>query len=93
MSDELVRVLRDYQRWMKDGVDGGPSIGVEDIDGDETFGAAAARIEADARRIEELRNALERWQSYGCPDCSGDCGSANPPVACCIMRETMEALR
>lgn len=53
----------------------------------------ADRIEADARRIAALRTALERWQSYGCPDCSGDCGSANPPVACCIMRETMEALR
>lgn len=39
-----------------------------------------------------LREALLRWQSYGCPDCGGDCGSANPPVSCCIMEETRAAL-
>lgn len=39
-----------------------------------------------------LRAALERWRSYGCPDCSGDCGSANPPVSSCIMQETRAIL-
>lgn len=39
-----------------------------------------------------LRVALERWEAYGCPDCGGDCASANPPVSCCIMRETHDAL-
>ena len=38
-----------------------------------------------------LRDALLRWQNYGCPDCGGDCASANPPVSCCIMRETAAA--
>lgn len=41
---------------------------------------------------DRMREALERWQHYGCPDCGGDCASANPPIACCIMRETHEAL-
>ncbi len=44
MSD-LVMVLRDYQRWMTDNI-GEPSISIDDINGDETFGAAADRIEA-----------------------------------------------
>jgi len=43
-------------------------------------------------RIEKLQAALRRWLDYGCPDCGGDCGSANPPVACCIMEETRKAL-
>ena len=41
---------------------------------------------------DRLRGSLMRWQSYGCPDCHGDCGSANPPVSCCIMQETRAAL-
>ena len=39
-----------------------------------------------------MRAALRRWQQTGCPDCSGDCGSANPPVLSCIMVETAAAL-
>jgi len=45
-----------------------------------------------ADRIEKLEAALRRWPDYGCPDCGGDCFSANPPVSCCIMMETREAL-
>jgi len=45
-----------------------------------------------SERGKALEAALLRWQSYGCPDCSGDCGSANPPVFCCIMQETRAAL-
>lgn len=49
MSD-LIKRLRDYQGWMKDGVhprdgDACPSICIDDIDGDETFGAAADALE------------------------------------------------
>jgi rubrerythrin len=43
-------------------------------------------------RIEALEAALRRWSNYGCPDCGGDCGGANPPVVCCIMLETRKAL-
>jgi len=45
MTPDIVQVLRDYQRWMKAGDGGTPIISIEDINGDETFGAAANRIE------------------------------------------------
>jgi protein subunit release factor A len=45
-----------------------------------------------ADRIEKLEAALRRWLVSGCRDCGGDCGSANPPVACCIVEETRKAL-
>lgn len=53
-------------------------------------------LDANNREVERrraLRGALERWLLYGCPDCSGDCSSANPPVAACIMRESIEAIQ
>lgn len=34
----------------------------------------------------ELLEALKAVRSYGCPVCSGDCGSANPPVIYCPMQ-------
>ena len=46
----------------------------------------------EAGAIKLAREALNRWQNTGCPDCRGDCGSANPPVNCCIMIETRDAL-
>ena len=49
---DLIEHLRDYQLWMKDGQDRhgdvGPSIGIDDIDGDETFGAAADALATKA---------------------------------------------
>lgn len=48
-----------------------------------------ARLAAENAR---MREALSRWQSYGCPDCGGDCASANPPVLCCLVQETRAAL-
>jgi hypothetical protein len=54
--------------------------------------SAAATLRALAAERDALRSALLRWQHYGCPECCGDCGSANPPVSCCIMRETRDAL-
>lgn len=45
-----------------------------------------------AQQIAALTEALKCWQSYGCPDCHGDCGSANPPVFSCIMQQTSAAL-
>lgn len=55
--------------------------------------AAAAEIARLRAEVAALREALRRWQHYGCPDCGGDCGSANPPVSCCIMQETQAALK
>lgn len=34
----------------------------------------------------ELLAALITLRDFGCPVCSGDCGSANPPVASCPMQ-------
>jgi hypothetical protein len=36
--------------------------------------------------ITEALGALELLQSFGCPVCNGDCGSANPPVTTCPMQ-------
>lgn len=36
--------------------------------------------------------ALELFQSFGCPLCNGDCGSANPPVTTCPMQIARAAL-
>lgn len=63
--------------------------------GPRNFGTGSdmiRQIEALEAENARLREALGRWQSYGCPDCSGDCGPANPPVSCCIMQETRAAL-
>jgi hypothetical protein len=56
--------------------------------------AVSMQDERDAAlaRAERAEAVLRRWQHYGCPDCGGDCGSANPPVLCCIMQETHAAL-
>lgn len=63
-GDELVSALLDYQRWMKD-ADGEPSITLSDIDGDETFGAAAQAIttlKAQAASMEKRLDA-ERFRA------------------------------
>ena len=63
----------------------------KDADLIRLFALARRGAAADAE-IERLRAALRRWQQSGCPDCGGDCSSANPPVACCIVQETRAAL-
>ena len=68
MSD-LVVMLRDYQRWMKDGLNGAPSIGTEDIDGDETFGKAADALTEQAAEIDRLREEMRQIRGmarHGC---------------------------
>lgn len=46
--------------------------------------------ETDAHR--DLVEALRVMRGYGCPSCSGDCGSANPPAVCCPMQMIDAAL-
>ena len=48
--------------------------------------------DSPSEREKALREALETFQSYGCPACGGDCASANPPVYCCPMQEARAAL-
>lgn len=53
----------------------------------------SARVEAEKdAEIERLKGLLNRWEQCGCPDCHGDCASANPPVLGCIMQDTRAAL-
>jgi hypothetical protein len=39
-----------------------------------------------------LLEALISLRDFGCPVCSGDCGSANPPVSCCPMTQASTAI-
>lgn len=66
-----------------------------------TYIAVAIRARGDtdalARMIAEaeapLLALLWRWLQSGCPDCGGDCASANPPITYCIMQKTEAAIR
>ena len=50
--------------------------------------AAMARDDA----AEKLVEAVRFFQEAGCPNCSGDCASANPPVQFCPMKSASDAL-
>lgn len=43
--------------------------------------------------MERLREALRTMRDYGCPVCSGDCASANPPVNQCPMQMMTAAIK
>jgi len=45
-----------------------------------------------ASDVAALVEAAKAFQHYGCPVCSGDCGSANPPVMNCPMQALSAAL-
>ena len=97
MTSELIDKLRDTDSYYR----------IQEkhwcIDGEELERqrlAAAALIETQAAELakykalaETLAVALGEMQSYGCPVCNGDCGSANPPVMSCPMSQCAEALR
>ncbi len=40
----------------------------------------------------DLLAALIALRDFGCPACSGDCGSANPPVISCPMQQASAAI-
>ena len=45
-----------------------------------------------AGQVAQLTEALEVFQSFGCPVCNGDCASANPPVLACPMLMASRAI-
>lgn len=45
-------------------------------------------IRRDDPVLKQVMEALKYWQHQGCPNCSGDCASANPPVGFCPMVAT-----
>ncbi len=52
----------------------------------EAYRAGVNRITTAVNANDALVEALKTIRSFGCPVCSGDCGSANPPVAGCPMQ-------
>lgn len=55
---------------------------------------ARAALQSQDREdaVERLIEAVRNYMSFGCPVCSGDCFSANPPVSGCPVREAQEAI-
>jgi hypothetical protein len=54
-----------------------------------TTPAPREKLEAD---LVEAKKALVMLRDFGCPVCSGDCGSANPPVMNCPMQAVSATL-
>lgn len=58
--------------------------------------AAAPDLAAEVLRLRLLlgqaNSLLGQWGSFGCPDCGGDCASANPPVIGCLPQATASLL-
>lgn len=48
--------------------------------------AALAEVERLRGLLSEAGKVVEWFESWGCPNCGGDCASANPPISLCIMR-------
>ena len=55
MSEDIKQILSDYRMWMKSGDQGEASISIEDIDGEETFGAALDEILRLETVVERLK--------------------------------------
>jgi hypothetical protein len=51
--DDLVKRLRDYERWLTNNGYGGPSFDIDDLGPNETFGPAADTIESLTARLAE----------------------------------------
>lgn len=54
--------------------------------------AAPDTVTIDRPLVEDVLLALRLLHSYGCPACSGDCASANPPMIICPMADGQAAI-
>jgi hypothetical protein len=88
----------DYMTWreIKAEDSGGKSIVLAEVYMDSNLMEPTnEQARANSRLIAaapELYEALGYLRDYGCPVCSGDCGSANPPVTACPMQKVSAAL-
>ena len=80
--DSTISLLADYADLVQDLLKDREAVRAEQA-------AELAKFKALA---ETLEGAVDVMQSYGCPVCNGDCGSANPPVMSCPMSQCAEAL-
>jgi len=55
--------------------------------------ATKAELQALRELATKLHQALAMYTSEGCPRCSGDCSSANPPMYNCPTQAAIEAYR
>ncbi len=62
-------------------------------DGAEPIGCPCPGACSASAAVAKMRDAVSLFRSFGCPLCSGDCGSANPPVYVCPMQVAEEALK
>ena len=60
----------------------------------EAYQAGRAALQSQDREdaVGRLIEALKSYMHFGCPVCSGDCHSANPPVSGCPVREAQQAI-
>ncbi len=105
-ADEIERLRADRDSFQRVGVAAQAALAKAEKERDEALAKHEAisewltldsrkqydRLTALSAALAKAKDALARWGSYGCPDCGGDCASANPPVACCIMQETRATL-
>lgn len=59
---------------------------------DKVMVEAAHEIDRLSAKVKALEDCLVDFMAYGCPQCSGDCSSANPPNEDCPMVYARDAL-
>ena len=71
----------------------GPAFNAyDDKDSPSVITVSKLLMDPPATDVAALVEAAKAFQHYGCPVCSGDCGSANPPVMACPMQDLRQAL-
>jgi hypothetical protein len=92
LSERLTALAEKCDEFWPDGFDVG-DVSALCTEASGLLREAIARIRALEAERDAARRALQHWYpEAGCPVCSGDCGSANPPVIGCPMQEARRAL-